>query len=106
MKIEELHLSVRTYNALRRNNITDVEQLEAMSYEEMMAMKFFGVGAVKELEICMDTYVRGKPYEMTDAEVDATLALVVLESNIPSPQKKCLAEYLEKAAALMKEQNH
>lgn len=49
MKIEELDFSVRTYNCLRRGKIETVEQLRETSDDDLMAIRCFGVGCLKEV---------------------------------------------------------
>ncbi len=48
-KIEELELSARSYNALRRHNIQYVEELTALSLEELQAIQNLGVKSVNEI---------------------------------------------------------
>ena len=49
MKIEELHFSVRTYNCLKRKGIDTVEQLAFMTDEELMSIRSFGIGHLREV---------------------------------------------------------
>ena len=49
MKIENLNLTVRTYNCLRRKGIDTVEQLQAMTDDELMNIRNFGIGCLKEV---------------------------------------------------------
>lgn len=49
MKIENLNLSVRTYNCLKRKGIDTVEQLQAMSDDDLMTIRCFGIGCLKEV---------------------------------------------------------
>ena len=49
MKIEELNFSVRTRNCLRRGNIETVEQLMDTPDDELMNIRCFGVGCLKEV---------------------------------------------------------
>lgn len=47
--IEELNLSVRAYNALKRHNITRVREILAMSDEELLSIRNFGDKSKQEL---------------------------------------------------------
>lgn len=49
MKIEELNFSCRTYNCLKRSHIDTVEQLLTMSDNDLMRIRYFGVGCLKEV---------------------------------------------------------
>lgn len=49
MLIEELKLSARTYNCLKRKKINTVEQLMGMSDDDLMKIRSFGAGCLKEV---------------------------------------------------------
>lgn len=49
MKIEELNFSCRTYNCLKRSHIDTVEQLLTMSDDDLMRLRYFGVGCLQEV---------------------------------------------------------
>lgn len=49
MLIEEMNFSVRTYNCLKRKKIDTVEQLKGMSDDELLRIRNFGVGCLKEV---------------------------------------------------------
>lgn len=49
MKIEELELSARAFNTLKRAHIDTVEELKQMSIEDMVKLRGMGVGTVKEV---------------------------------------------------------
>ena len=49
MKIDELKLSVRTYNCLKRAGIDTVEQLLTKSDAELMKIRCFGSGCLVEV---------------------------------------------------------
>ena len=49
MEIEELNLSVRTRNRLRQRKIDTMEQLMATSDDELMNIRGFGLGCLKEV---------------------------------------------------------
>ena len=66
MKIDELNLTVRPSNCLKRAGILTVEQLMSMSKEELMAVKGMGlhsvaevIEAVKKLSMTTGDRVRG-----------------------------------------------
>lgn len=52
--IEHMHLSTRTYNALKRNDINLLYDLEMISEEELCAIKGFGAGCIAEIHACME----------------------------------------------------
>jgi len=47
--IEELDLSVRAYNCLKRSNITKVGQVLQMTEDELLAVRHFGKKSLDEL---------------------------------------------------------
>ena len=49
MLIEELNFSLRVYNCMKRNKIDTVEQLGEMSDDDLMSIRGFGVGCLKEV---------------------------------------------------------
>lgn len=49
MKIEELQFSLRVYNCLKRKDIDTVEQLIIMSDDELLEIRCFGIGCLKEV---------------------------------------------------------
>ena len=49
MKIEELQFSLRVYNCLKRKGIDTVEQLIIMSDDELLKIRCFGIGCLKEV---------------------------------------------------------
>lgn len=73
MKIEELGLSARAYNVLRRAGIDTVEQLQQLSDDDLLCLRNMGVGTVKEIREKV-AYVKtmtnaDKIRAMTDAEL-------------------------------------
>ena len=60
MKIDELELSVRTYNCLKRVGIDTVEKLLTMSDADLMRIRCFGVKCLNEVH----EKIR-KPYSVT-----------------------------------------
>ena len=53
MKIEELNMSVRLFNALKRAGITTVGQLAKMKEEEIIRIRNLGRKSLKELKECL-----------------------------------------------------
>lgn len=49
MKIEEMNFSVRVYNCLKRSRIDTVEQLQQISDDDLMKIRCFGIGCLKEV---------------------------------------------------------
>ena len=60
MKIDELELSVRTYNCLKRVGIDTVEKLLTMRDADLMRIRCFGVKCLNEVH----EKIR-KPYDVT-----------------------------------------
>lgn len=56
MKIEELRLSTRTYNCLKRKGIDTIEQLTRIPEKELMKIRGFGAECLKEVQEKMDTH--------------------------------------------------
>ena len=54
MLIEKLNFSVRTYNCLKRGKIYTVEQLREKSDDELMSIRCFGVGCLKEVHQALE----------------------------------------------------
>ena len=50
MSIEELDLSVRSYNCLKRANIQTVQELTAKTEDDMMKVKNLGKKSLKEIK--------------------------------------------------------
>jgi len=48
--IEELDLPMRAYNSLKRNNITKIGQLLALSDDELLRMRNFGKKSLDEMK--------------------------------------------------------
>lgn len=54
MKIEELNLSVRTSNALRRAGVRTTEQLETLEATDLLKLRGFGQCCLKEIQGILD----------------------------------------------------
>lgn len=64
MTIEELELSVRSYNCLKRANITTVEELTQKTEDEMIKVRNLGKKSLKEVKDVLQSYGLGfKSYE-------------------------------------------
>ena len=50
MRIEELDLSARAYNTLKRAHIDTVEQLKRMSKDDLLKLRNMGVGTAAEIQ--------------------------------------------------------
>ena len=57
MLIEELNFSVRTYNCLKRKGIDTVDQLKDLSDDDLLNIRSFGAGCLKEVR----AKIQGKP---------------------------------------------
>jgi len=68
--IEELGLSVRAYNALKRHNITKVGDILAMSDEELLSIRNFGDKSKQELRDALIAHGFMPPGELGAGEGD------------------------------------
>jgi DNA-directed RNA polymerase subunit alpha len=55
MTIEELDLSVRSYNCLKRAGINTVEELTRKSEEDMMKVRNLGRKSLEEVDLKLQT---------------------------------------------------
>lgn len=73
MKIEELNLTIRTYNGLKRNHIDTVEQLQRMTDEDLCRLRGIGPMCHGEIRSKLRNMklltVAGKIRTMTDEEM-------------------------------------
>ena len=80
MKIEELHLSTRAYNCLKRKGIDTVEQLARIPEPDLMKIRNFGEECLKEVREKMAVYkdqITGKPLpEMKPAPVAEPISII------------------------------
>ena len=119
MKIEELGLSVRPYNVLKRARIDTVEQLQQLSDEDLMRFRNMGRHSLEEirekvayvktmtradkLRTMSDEYMCSFIYDLTGSGIYCTNKKECLE-KIDTDEitdemcKKCLLEYLQKPA--------
>lgn len=54
--LDNLNLSTRTYNALRRSGIDSIEELSSLSTEHLYNIRFIGEQCVKEIVSKLDSY--------------------------------------------------
>lgn len=104
MKIEELNLSCRSYNCLKRNFIHTVEPLMGKSHEDLMNMPGVGWGTATEII----TKVRAvkmtnadRIRSMSDKELADCLYRVMYSAN-KAPYAGQVLEWLQKPADLTK----
>ncbi|MBI4295340.1 MAG: DNA-directed RNA polymerase subunit alpha [Chloroflexi bacterium] len=69
MPIEELELSLRTLNCLRRANITRVGELLEKSEEELLMLRNFGLKSMEEVKQLLQVHGFKYGHEATEAEV-------------------------------------
>ena len=91
MPVEQLDLSVRTMNCLRRSNITTVGELIAKGPKELMKLRNFGQKSYQEIEDRLRTIglslapkVEGEVEAPAPAEAEAVAA----EEETPKPKAK------------------
>lgn len=90
MHIDELDLSVRSYNVLSRAGITTTEQIEKMTDDELRAVSRMSEKCVKEIrEAVQENGFMAKEYK--DALVDTI---------------SCLRDYANELEALLKEMDN
>jgi DNA-directed RNA polymerase subunit alpha len=88
MPVEQLDLSVRTMNCLRRSNITTVGELIGKGAKELMKLRNFGQKSYLEIEDRLSTIgLSLNPKSETEAEAPAPLEAPVEEEE-PKPKPK------------------
>lgn len=85
MKIEDLGLSARAYNVLRRARIDTVEQLQQLSDDDLLCFRNMGVSTVKEIREKV-TYVKtmtnaDRIRAMSDEQLAETIAALCEENR-------------------------
>jgi DNA-directed RNA polymerase subunit alpha len=73
MPIEQLDLSQRTYNCLKRSQITKVGQVMQMSEDELLSLRNFGQKSLEELRERLRQH--GLLTEEAEAEAGAAVAV-------------------------------
>jgi DNA-directed RNA polymerase subunit alpha len=91
MPVEQLDLSVRTMNCLRRSNITTVGELIAKGPKELMKLRNFGQKSYQEIEdrlkiIGLSLNPKVEPETPVEAEAEAT------EEAKPKPKRSSKAK--------------
>lgn len=90
-KIEVLDLSVRSYNCLKRANITTIDQLQALSDEELHKIRNLGKKSVEEIKEKLKTIPKSEPLteqqlckSETDyvAELDKLIGLTEVKEQV------------------------
>jgi DNA-directed RNA polymerase subunit alpha len=90
MPVEQLDLSVRTMNCLRRSNITTVGELIAKGPKELMKLRNFGQKSYQEIEDRLQTIgLSLNPKPETEAEAPAPSEEVAEEEDVkPKPKSR------------------
>ena len=91
MPVEQLDLSVRTMNCLRRSNITTVGELIAKGAKELMKLRNFGQKSYQEIEdrlTAIGLSLNPKTEEEAEAPAPAEPGEVVAEEPKPKPKSK------------------
>lgn len=56
--LKSLGLSNRSYNALVKNNITSISQLQALNHEQLVGLEGLGAKSIEEIERLLNTYAK------------------------------------------------
>ena len=56
IKIEDLDISIRGYNALKRMNVNTIGELRIYTEEELLRIRNFGMGALKDVQDSLTKY--------------------------------------------------
>ena len=73
MNIEDLDLSVRSYNCLKRAGIDTVEQLRQMDDEQLSRVRNISVSCVQEIRAKVESGAKKKPTISVDGEKFGTV---------------------------------
>lgn len=93
MKIEELKFSVRTYNCLKRKGYDTVEQIRSASDDDLLNIRGFGIGCLKEVRakmgMCVDHIPQKTPIKIETVPVAEELekAVRILEKEYEQAKK-------------------
>jgi DNA-directed RNA polymerase subunit alpha len=91
MPVEQLDLSVRTMNCLRRSNITTVGELIAKGAKELMKLRNFGQKSYQEIEDRLSAIglsLNPKPEPEPETEAPEEAAAVAEEAPKPKPKSR------------------
>ena len=91
MKIEELHFSVRTYNCVKRSRIDTVEQLQAMTDDELKQIRGFGWKCFKEVR----QVITPEPAVPGPKENDPNIAELCFRNGEAHMKEKVIAMMME-----------
>jgi len=91
MPVEQLDLSVRTMNCLRRANVTTVGELISKGPKELLALRNFGQKSMQELEARLNiSGLSLKPQakeEIAQPELENSLATEPIETRSPAEEE-------------------
>jgi len=109
MPVEQLDLSVRTMNCLRRSNIATVGELIGKGTKELLKLRNFGQKSYQEIEdrlarigLSLEPKVEEESAEESEAEAD-TEADVVAEASVAEAVEETPAEETEAEEAVEEE---
>lgn len=93
MKIEELDLSVRAYNCLKRGRIDTVEQLQQMSDDDLLRIRNMGTRTVEEIRekvVYINTMTNAdKIRAMSDEDLTNIIYDLNMEGTFCTNRKEC-----------------
>lgn len=104
MKIEELQLSTRVYNCLKRKGINTVEQLAAVPEPELMKIRSFGAECLKEVREKIAVCKEHVPEKQLPEIVANTVAESIPFATEREKQSVHLPEELIRAVEILKEE--
>ncbi|MBI4497257.1 MAG: DNA-directed RNA polymerase subunit alpha [Chloroflexi bacterium] len=108
MPIEDLNLSVRAYNALKRNNITKLGQILEKSEEELLHIRNFGDKSLAELRERLSALGISMPEEAAEEAVPEELPSLLTGANgsqLPQDQLAKLARLREELSTTASEED-
>lgn len=91
MLIEELKLSARTYNCLKRKKINTVEQLMGMSDDDLMRIRGIGTVCLNEIR----GQVEGKPAVPGPEETDPNIMELCFRNGESNMKEKVISLLME-----------
>ena len=104
MKIEEMHVSTRVYNCLKRKGINTVEQLATVPEPDLMKIRSFGVECLKEVREKIAAYKEHVPEKQLSEIVANTVAESIPIATEREKQSVHLPEELIRAVEILKEE--
>lgn len=91
MLIEEMKFSARTYNCLKRKKIDTVEQLAEMTDDDLMEIRSFGAGCLKEVR----QKIQGKPAIPGPQESDPNLMELCFRNGEKNMKEKVISMLMD-----------